>query len=496
MTAQELAVSNKEMEGLADAFRARGFTYRSYSTEAAKPTREDSQCGDPLDFSSIQWMSLTGLAPFIALLNGVLDDVNGGLVTWSRFPIKKIVSRQWCTHGFPTPAGYLTTVLDVAGTAVTIINLHMMPHFDILQGIDYDIRTHQFGELSRFADIVSKATASVNAPAAVVLAGDFNEDAYNLKLHTVDRQGWAAPCSIASMIGRDGRLATMFKQVGLDLHSACDAGKIGTPTWDTTKNDLADLFSDGGKLEILDYIVRHSYNGGTGGAVEDVGEASALTLAAATPWTGTFCESSEFGTSMGMGTYSKKVTALTDHQAVLTRIPIPVSNAASYSGYSGSGFGREPLAEVLSKLDDALARFDKGGAQEAACGQKDTRCLLDEHCCVGQNVWGQNVPDLECSYGKCDACSEMGGRCGAGEGSDCCDGLHCELLSIDFDAGLEQGTCISVYGHGEDCLFDAECDSQDCCAPTSAVIGLVGVAAGYFFGNGCDHDCEMAPCCN
>lgn len=394
---------------------------------------------------------------------------------------------MWCSHNWPVPAGYLTTVLDVAGTAVTIINLHMMPHFEILQGTDSDTRTHQFGELSRFADIVSKATASVNAPAAVVLAGDFNEDAYNLKLLrpssvqvTVDRQRWVAPCS---MIGRDGRLATMFKQIGLDLHSACVAGKIGTPTWDPTNNDLANLF-DGGKLEILDYIVRHSYNGGTGGAVEDVGEASVLTLAAATPWPGTFCESSVVGTVLG--TFSKKVTALTDHQAVLTRIPIPVSNAASY-GYSGSGFGREPLAEVLSKLDDALARFDKGGAQEAACGQKDTKCLFDEHCCVGQNVWDFG-PDLECSFGECEPCSEKGDRCAPvfSEGSDCCRyknsdykntgrGLRCKL-SPSLSSS-DQGECVSVYSPGTSCKVDAECDSQDCC---------------YF---DCDHDCWLA-CCN
>lgn len=408
---------------------------------------------------------------------------------------------MWCSHNWPVPAGYLTTVLDVAGTAVIIINLHMMPRFEFMKGTDTDTRTHQFGELSRFADIISKVTASVNAPAAVILAGDFNEDAYN---NDLKYKPPSAPCS---MIDTD-LIATSFKQVGLDLHSACVAGKIGTPTWDPTKNDLADLFSKGKTgHEILDYIVRHSYNGGTGGTVEDVGEASVLTLAAATPWTGTFCEE-ELGTVLGLGTFSQKVTALTDHQAVLTRIPIPVSNAASY-GYSGSGsgFGREPLAEVLSKLDDALARFDKGGAQEAACGQKDTLCLYDEHCCVGQNVWGQTVSDLECSYGKCDACSEEGGRCTASEGSDCCrhgnpeykntgDGLHCELLSVDIDAGLEQGTCISVYGPGRECFFDAECDSQDCCMPTSAVVGWVGVGLSYFVGNGCDHKCEFASCCN
>ena len=46
-------------------------------------------------------------------------------------------------------------------------------------GIDAeDVRTYQFSELSRFAEVISEVAVSANAPAAVILAGDFNEDAY------------------------------------------------------------------------------------------------------------------------------------------------------------------------------------------------------------------------------------------------------------------------------------------------------------------------------
>merc|ERR1712216_9794 len=251
-------------------------------------------------------------------------------------------------------------------------------------------------------------------------------------------------------------IATKFEQIGLNLSSACDAGKIGAPTWDPSKNDMSKLF-DAGKIkyELLDYIIRHSYWSGNE-IVDDVGVASVLTLATAKPWTGTFCgdptiplgpfasffdfliESgalylTSFGGPAGSvadmakkGTFQEEITTLTDHQAVLTRIPIPIRKNTA----------EEPLARVLSKLDDAFAAFDKGEDQDATCGQKGTACAVDSHCCVGA--------DLECSWLKCEPCTEKGGRCGiVSEGSDCCRngnpdykntgrGLQCDL-SLSFN---------------------------------------------------------------
>ena len=242
---------------------------------------------------------------------------------------------------------------------------------------------------------------------------------------------------------------------------------------------MADLFSGGSTHEILDYIIRHSYNSVSSGNVAAVGNAAVLTLAAATPWLGTFCEDATLGT-VG-ATFQTTVTALTDHNAVLTTVPIPTASG-------GSGVS----SLFLANFDGAMADYDSSGSQAASCGQKGTICAFDRHCCVGaEHVWGTGA-DLECSYLECETCGSKGTGCSMlSEGSDCCRydnpdyrdtgmGLHCDL-------DLSGGSCVSAYPRGATCAFsDGECDSQDCCVPSWSFTG----------NNGCAHTCTLFPCCN
>ena len=74
-----------------------------------------------------------------------MADQIPGCRTWSRYPIVETHAQNWCVHVFVTPSGYQTSLLDVDGRAVVVVNLHAMPQFDFGPNPE-DIRTYQLTE--------------------------------------------------------------------------------------------------------------------------------------------------------------------------------------------------------------------------------------------------------------------------------------------------------------------------------------------------------------
>lgn len=420
--AQELGTHPDNFAAVTGALRDRGFVHSSGSPG---PTAADPQCAD-----APGPMFDLGTKQAFSALSG-LDS--GGLVTFSRHPIQRTVKQNWCAHNLPAPAGYVATLLDVAGTAAVVVNAHFFPEYDF--GITAaDVRTYQFSELSAFADGLAASLRSTGAPYAVVLGGDFNEDMYGLNLKT-------SGVDCGALTG-DRRVRDKLRSVGLDLAAACGT-TVGTPTWDPTLNDLAARFSSSGTHEVLDYLVLKAWSSS---AAPQTPVNAVSVLRTAERWSGTFCESSTLGTlgKSGPGTAS----ALTDHNAVAATFHLPEGGSASSAAAAAAAF------------DAAAAKWrSRAGAEEAACGQSGTLCGVDANCCSAASSW--SGVEQHCDSFQCKACVPIGGSCGLQlEGSACCgfddysggaEGAHCEW-----------GTCVRKFAAGARCTYDSECQSKQC----------------------------------
>jgi hypothetical protein len=419
VVAQELSTSEAAFAQVTAALASRGFTH---TTGAPAPTVSDPHCVDPpgplYDIDDKKAFSaLSGLK-------------SGGLVTFSKHPIKATARQNWCVHNLPAPAGYLSTLLDVDGTAALVVNVHLFPEYDF--GIDaHEIRTYQFSELSAFANAADLALR-FTGPYAIILAGDFNEDAYGLSSASTGPR--------CDLISEDA--ATKLGALSLDVRAACASGAVGQPTWSPSTNDLAEKFSEGSKHEVLDYIVLHSSSPfSPPPAAANV----VATLKIDATWSGSFCESSILGT-LG-ATYDATAKALTDHNTVTAAVEVPD--------------GADKIAEAAAAFDDMLLSWRSSqGAQEAACGQRGSICGVDTNCCEAPFSW--TGVEQHCDSFQCEACVPLGGTCGAQwEGSGCCNydqypnGAHCEMR-------WNGPACIPKYDNGHSCWWDQECNSKNC----------------------------------
>ena len=75
-------------------------------------------------------------------------------------------AQNWCANGFPTPAGYITALIDFGGTPIVAINVHMYPEYDTPFVTAQDIRDYQFSELAGIGQALFKANLGT-----VVIAG-------------------------------------------------------------------------------------------------------------------------------------------------------------------------------------------------------------------------------------------------------------------------------------------------------------------------------------
>uniref|UniRef100_A0A7S4RC95 EGF-like domain-containing protein n=2 Tax=Ditylum brightwellii TaxID=49249 RepID=A0A7S4RC95_9STRA len=419
--AQELGTDKNNFAQISSALQDRGF---KYNTGDPSPTPSDIICDDPLlfDIDDKQIGSaLSGLE-------------SGGLVTWSRYPIIDTHAQNWCAHSLPVPAGYLLTLLDVAGRAITVINLHAMAEFDFgLEDSAEDVRTYQFGELSGLAKTVSDSFHGDKIPFSVVLGGDFNEDAYSRESQAPDPN-----CGLISST----LVERKFSSVGLDIHDACGSNVIGEATWDTTKNDLADRFSDGSAHQVLDYLIQYSSSHSGESPKNIVG-----VLKSKVAWNGKFCEDTFSG-----HTFTDTAYALSDHNTVTATFQLPQGEANSN------------VNAALAAFNNAIDSWTNGKlADNAACGQEDSLCFDDSDCCSKDYSW--TFEGQHCDGIYCKPCNELGGPCGTQiKGSECCGyydyssglGAHCELF---FSGGPK---CIQKFDSGASCLFNEECQSLRC----------------------------------
>lgn len=202
---------------------------------------------------------------------------------------------------------------------------------------------------------------------SVLLAGDFNEDAF--RLASTETHGSCALITSDLVVAK-------FAALGLNVSAACSAGTIGTATWDPTLNDLADRFSSNNFHQVLDYVIEHSTSAPAGGRVSDHGANVVHTAktAASQSWAGTFCSSSMLGETGDTTTGS--ATALTDHNMVTARFSLPVAPSD----------GTLP-AGVQSGFATVVADWVGGTVGDGACGQLETPCLADSNCCNGPYSW-------------------------------------------------------------------------------------------------------------
>ena len=429
--AQELGTSEHNFAQITAALSSRGFTH---TTGAPAPTASDPHCANPPG----PFFSLTAKKAFSAL-SGLQS---GGLVTFSKHPIVKSARQNWCAHNLPAPAGYLSTLLDVGGVATLVVNVHLFPEYDF--GIQAaDVRTYQFSELSAYANAATAMLRATGSPFAVVLGGDFNEDAYGLTSTANGRR-----CERISV-----GAATKLASVSLDVHAACASGAIGVPTWSPSTNDLSARFTEGNKHEVLDYIVMHS---SSSEAKPPAAPNSVATLKANAKWSGTFCDSSSLGT-LG-GTRRGEASALTDHNSVTAtfRLPDAPADRATALFWTTNAFNMMLRPWVTSK-----------GAQEASCGQTGALCASDSNCCEARVSWSGVEQHCDRTSFTCAACVPLGGSCGSTllqiEGSPCCgdddyspgNGAHCEMT-------LSGPTCVRKFNRGHTCLYDTECQSRNC----------------------------------
>uniref|UniRef100_A0A7S2IEL5 EGF-like domain-containing protein n=1 Tax=Helicotheca tamesis TaxID=374047 RepID=A0A7S2IEL5_9STRA len=418
--AQELGTEKENFEQISSALKDRGF---QYTTGDPAPTADDSICSDPLVFDSDDkdaGSSISGLN-------------SGGLVTWSKFPIVGTHAQNWCAHTFPLPAGYLSTLLDVGnGRAIAVINLHAMPEYD-LQIEAEDVRAYQFGELSGFAGELSNLFHDSNTPFSVILGGDFNEDIYS-------RNSLSANPGCGSITS--DLVEQKFGSVGLHIRDACTSNKIGNPTWDPTRNDLAGRFSESGTHQVLDFLIQHS-SSHAGNGPENV----VSVLKSKTPWSGQFCEGYLDVPSSGTA------SALSDHNVVTATFQLPQGTSTSN------------MDDALATYKNAINSWINGNlVDNAACGQEGSGCGTDSDCCSKEHSWTSSGQYCNNLY-QCEPCRELHGSCGPQiEGSMCCGyndyksdrGTHCEIV------GNLGAICIRKFVDGTSCLWDEECRSKRC----------------------------------
>lgn len=424
---QELAVEPAKFSTINEALLRQGFLY---STGAPLPTLASPKCRDPPSVSSY-------IAGEYASAFGVqtLDHSNGGLVTWSRYPIRLTQSQRWCAHGMPLPAGFLTTAIEVDGRLVVVTNHHMFPSFS-----DYhnDLRTYQFGELrSLFKEMASKLSKQ-GQPFSIVIGGDFNEDAYGKQKTT--------PGVDCSQIN-DPLVLAKFATLNLDLVAACQNGMLGKGTWDTSTNDLAKRFSSSDKFEALDYVILHSDS--TTASDPPPLKQTAGAIRRKTPWKGSFCDNGMMG---WVGGSSEGVAhALTDHHVVTASVTLPPRN----------GEEKDLIEDATAIVQSVLNPESEVDGFAGACGQESSFCLLDGDCCGDGHRWNTATKRLACVNRKCVSlsCEPVGASCTfEGEGSACCgftksDGAYCAVST---------GVCTRKHSTGEGCMLHSQCQSGDC----------------------------------
>ncbi|CAB9498118.1 expressed unknown protein [Seminavis robusta] len=429
VVAQELGTDAQNFAQISSALSNRGLIH---TTGEPSPRAGDRICRSPIVFHG----NVKDIAGYITGLD------NGGLVTWSRYPILETLMQNWCGHNLPTPAGYLLTLLDVGeGRVAAIFNLHAMPNYDFgIPGSAETIRTYQFGEVSGLADkLLESFRGSSNAAFSVILGGDFNEDAYHFQSHDD-----SANCGLIT----NDQVFQKFHSVGLGLLGACQTGIIGKPTWDPTNNDLADRFSEDSTHQVLDYLIQHSSSSSSSNPVNVV-----TTLKTKEPWSGQFCHDTTLGEAKPNNLYRASAYALSDHNLVTATFTLPDSSGAS-------------TWAARIAFNNAVRSWNSGIVDEAACGQQGTVCWTDDDCCNSAYSW--NGIGQTCNGIYCAPCAELGQSCGAQlEGSDCCgyydftsgEGLHCQktddLFSLD-------ARCVHKFDRGTYCLWDGECKSNNC----------------------------------
>jgi len=383
---QELSTDLQNFSQISDALAARGLVH---TNGRPAPRANDNICKDPLrlgtDFPGID---------------------NGGLVTWSRYPILGSHKQNWCAHSFPVPAGYMVSFLDLGyGRFAAVMNLHAMPEYDVIIPESAEgIRSYQFGEISGFASELSESLSANGVSFSFIIGGDFNEDAYHL-----ESKDSGVDCSLIT----DDSVKQKFESLNMDVLQACENGVIGEPTWDPTNNDLADRFSDSPTHEVLDYLIQFASSTTSENPVNDVS-----VLKTKTPWNGQFCKDD-------YETYQDTAFALSDHNIVTASFTIPDT-------IPGSTFAKAKQAAIPS-----IKNWNQVEVDNAACGQIDAVCWTDANCCTVDYSWtGQGG---QCDGIYCDRCSLVTESCGIQiEGSECCgyydytsgSGTHCETYSI------------------------------------------------------------------
>lgn len=367
--AQELGTTPEKFRQITEALEKRGFVF---NTGAPAPVPGDAQCADPPGLLFNSWQK--DLASSLTLLE------SGGLVTFSKYPIVTTVQQNWCAHNLPAPAGYLLTLLDVGeNRRAAVFNLHMMPEFDFFGISAEDVRAYQFTEVSTLADNLSAELAAAGVSYSVLFGGDFNEDIYGRGSSVAQPQCALVTSSLAK---------SKFASLGIDVAAACNAGKIGVPTWDPSNNDLAARFSSTSTHQTLDLLIQHSSSATAGnGAVAEIALNTVYTLRAKAAWAGTFCDDAIKGV-VG-NTRPGTAKALTDHNAVAAVFQLPAASTDSAA------------AEAAAIVVDGVMRKWAGQVAAATCGQAGVQCAVDGNCCDNDNSWtgvGQTCsPSFECT---------------------------------------------------------------------------------------------------
>lgn len=432
--AQELGTASENFQQISDALARRGFRY--FTREPA-PTAADPICQDP-----ILWNQNDK-----EIAAGVTGLQSGGLVTWSRYPIMDHLAQNWCNHLFPTPSGYLLTLLDVGGGRVAaVFNLHMTPEYDTALLYTKDIRTFQFGEVSALANNLRGAFREARVPFSIVLGGDFNEDIYN-------RQSKRTTSNCGLLLNDDSQLVKQkFDSLNLDVTEACQRGIIGTPTWDPTNNDQAKRGSSSGTHQVLDYLIQHS---SSSSSVNVTPINQVTTLKTKRAWQGQFCIDTNLGEAGRNNLYTSNAYALADHNLVTASFLLPIGSGSLVDAYLA-------FNNVVRKWNNDI----HGEVDRAACGQQDTVCRTDADCCTAEYSWNGQGQHCDSDF-ACSPCASLGQGCGAQwEGSECCKyedyssgrGAHCEMDSWTSVTA----TCILKFSKGEACLWDEECQSKNC----------------------------------
>lgn len=423
--AQELSTVSQNFAQITAALEDLGF---AHTTGEPLPTTDSIMCSNPATWDQ----------EIKDLIGGLLGLDNGGLVIFSRHEIMATHNQNWCSHGYPTPAGYLATLLNVNDIPVVVFDLHTMHGVDSLRE---DIRKYQFGELSGVTRTLKESFMEADIPYSILLGGDFNEDSY-----TYQNEGANSACDkITSNITR-----VMFSNLNFDIKGACDAGKIGIPTWNPTDNGLTARFSDKNYHKLIDYLFQYSSSITTEGdiAINTVSQFKKIE-----GWEGQFCYNSFLGGAPG-NIYTDTEYALTDHAVVTADFNLPPA----------SGAPLDIKDKAINAFTSAIMVFNNDVVNNASCGQEGTLCWEDVDCCKSPNSWSSM--QQHCDNLSCEPCSKIGESCGFQiEGSECCGideynnhlGAHC-----DFDFSEFAGTCIPKYESGESCLFDNECISGTC----------------------------------